>query len=530
MNSRQAFKKSGKNAFKRNWKVCVIVCFLYTFLVGGTIVGSYKQYHGVNYQESYEVIKNVDINAFRGSDNNSEVVNDFIVGINQNELKDNKLIASTRKGVIGSFLNNVSQSGSYLFGFLNALNQYFFHDRVWASAIIIIGTVISFFYWLFVSKVLEVGYARFFLENRKFTKTKQNKLIYPYKIGKVAYSAYTMFIKNFYILLWSFTIVGAFIKHYSYAMVPYILSENQTLKPKEVLKLSEEMMKGHKWELFILDLSFIGWKILGFLTLNISNLFFTIPYQRATYAEVYMALRCDAKEKEILHAKELNDKNLEGDIVEEEYPISSYPENYEKTRRWMRFNYNRKYSIPDYILMFFIFSFVGYLWEVLLHLFRSGVFVNRGALYGPWLPIYGSGCILLLVFLKKYRDNPILYFFIAMLLCGIVEYATSVYLELVHHMAWWNYTGYFLNINGRVCLEGLLLFAAGGTFITYVVAPVLGNILDKVPRKLKVILSVILVVLIAFDFYASSVRPNQGAGVTTEITDSKIDKIKESHS
>ena len=512
MFSRKSFKERGKKAFLRNWKVCIVVCFLYTFLVGGTIVFNY---HSLQ-QNSYQTLKDVDISVLKNHDNNSEVVNDFLKQIKKQEPKNNPAYKTT-KGVIGSFFNNVSQSGSYLFGLLNAINQFFFHDHLWASVIIIIGTVISFFYWLFVSKVLEVGYIRFFLENRKYTKTMPKALLYPFKINKICYIAYTMFLRSLFIFLWSFTIIGGIIKHYAYLLVPYILAEKQTLKPNEVLKLSSNMMKGHKWDLFKLDLSFIGWKLLGLLTLNVSNMLFTKPYLKASITEVYMSIREEAKGKNIINAKDLNDKYLEGDIENTECPINAYPSNYEKTKLWLKFNYKRKYSLVDIILLFFVFSFIGYFWEVMLYLFRTGEFVNRGALYGPWLPIYGSGGILLLILLKKYRDHPILYFFMAFIICGIVEFSTSVFLEIEHNLSWWDYNGYFLNIQGRVCLEGLLLFAAGGSFITYVVAPVLGNMLDKIPKKIKNIFSIIFVLLIACDFYASSVRPNQGNGVTNEI-------------
>ena len=91
-----------------------------------------------------------------------------------------------------------------------------------------------------------------------------------------------------------------------------------------------------------------------------------------------------------------------------------------------------------------------------------------------------------------------------MLVCGTIEYLTSVYLEVVYQAAWWNYNGYFLNLNGRICLEGLLLFGVGSCLVTYILGPIIGNFLDKINKKFKVAICIILVGLIAFDFYASS--------------------------
>ena len=74
-----------------------------------------------------------------------------------------------------------------------------------------------------------------------------------------------------------------------------------------------------------------------------------------------------------------------------------------------------------------------------------------------------------------------------MLVSGLIEYGTSVYLELVHNMSWWNYDGYFLNINGRVCLEGLLVFAIGGIIVTYMLAPLIANFLKRINKKIKIV-------------------------------------------
>lgn len=523
MFNRSKLKRQGKSAFYRNWKSCIIICFIYMVLVGGTIIKVNYQVD-LNYTDNIQNIKINNINNIN-ADSNSDIVNEFIKGLNGEEKnKYPEFFSSATKGVLGSLVNNVSKSGSYLFGFLNAVNQALFKDRIWASVIIIIGAVISLVYWIFVSKVLEVGLARFFLENKKYTKTRANKLLFPYKLKKTTHVAYTMFLKNVYTILWSLTIVGGFIKHYSYSLVPYIIAENPNMKTKDVINLSRKMMNGYKWEMFKLDMSFIGYYLLGLITFNISNLVFTTPYINSTKAECYMHIREMSKTRGIEKIELLKDTNLEGEVVLEEYPLYEYMLKSTKQHKWLKLNYKRSYSITTIILIFFIIACFGYIWEVLLHLFQYGEFVKRGTLQGPWLPIYGAGAIAMLVLLKPFRKNPFVYFVLAMVLSGVIEYGTSVYLELVHHMSWWDYHGFFLNINGRVCLEGLLLFATGGIIVTYLVAPILANLLDKIGKKVKVILCIVLVSLIAFDFYYSGKHPNTGEGVTNEITESKLEE------
>ena len=75
---------------------------------------------------------------------------------------------------------------------------------------------------------------------------------------------------------------------------------------------------------------------------------------------------------------------------------------------------NKIRTITEKILLFFAFSMIGWAWEVIYHLAEEHIVVNRGFLYGPWLPIYGTGGVLILIYLKKYLDRPVLLFFMIM--------------------------------------------------------------------------------------------------------------------
>ena len=77
-------------------------------------------------------------------------------------------------------------------------------------------------------------------------------------------------------------------------MVPYIIKEHPEISGTQAISLSRQMMNGHKWNTFVLDLSFLGWHILSILTLGILEIFFVTPYIQATDAELYKAL-CDAR-------------------------------------------------------------------------------------------------------------------------------------------------------------------------------------------------------------------------------------------
>jgi uncharacterized membrane protein len=143
---------------------------------------------------------------------------------------------------------------------------------------------------------------------------------------------------------------------------------------------------------------------------------------------------------------------------------------------------------------------------------QFGEFVNRGTMYGPWLPIYGSGGILVMILCARFRKNPVAEFFVSLTLCGILEYISSWQLEMRYHQRWWSYDGYFLNLHGRFCAEGLLVFGIGCCAVVYLIAPVFDFLLSKVKEKVLIGVSLVLAVLYGTDFVYSNMHPNMAKG------------------
>ena len=99
------------------------------------------------------------------------------------------------------------------------------------------------------------------------------------------------FLVGLYTFLWSLLfIIPGIVKSYSYSMSLYILSDNKGKGARECIKESKAMTEGHKMELFVLDLSFIGWFLLGSLTCGIAYLY-VIPLYNTTRANAYEALK-----------------------------------------------------------------------------------------------------------------------------------------------------------------------------------------------------------------------------------------------
>lgn len=105
----------------------------------------------------------------------------------------------------------------------------------------------------------------------------------------------TTFLVGLFTMLWSLLLViPGIIKGYSYSMAMYILAENKGMSARECIRKSKEMTQGHKWELFVLELSFLGWGLLGTITLGIGYIWI-IPYMAATEANAYRYLKAQAK-------------------------------------------------------------------------------------------------------------------------------------------------------------------------------------------------------------------------------------------
>jgi len=141
-----------------------------------------------------------------------------------------------------------------------------------------------------VGYLIEVGGQKYFLETSKGDSV-LNNLTYGFTSGKWLNIVRTMFLRSVFTYLWALLfIIPGIIKYYSYRMVPYLLAENPDLDSFEAIERSKEMTSGQKMDMFIMDLSFIGWFILGALLFGVGTVL-VMPYYNATYAELYYTLK-----------------------------------------------------------------------------------------------------------------------------------------------------------------------------------------------------------------------------------------------
>lgn len=318
---RKELKSNARKSLRKNFWRIVGICLLVGFIAGGMRVT-----HHVDNAAKHFIGGRFELPT------NAQIMNELYLNIRQRnapeynetlELLGN--LYSPQKGVLAHIYNRMTEDKSALYGFVNAMDDIFLKDRATQGAIILSGVILLLLFLAFFSNVLEVGQCRFLLENRSYQQVKSGRLLFPWRVRRWKKTAFTMFERSLLIFLWDLTVIGGFIKRYSYKMIPYILAENPDIGHTEAFYLSKKMMYGNKMRAFLLDLSFLGWRILNIFTFGILRHVWITPYMQTTYAELYSALRQEAHCKKYLYHEYLNDELLFTVSTLEDYPVEQYP-------------------------------------------------------------------------------------------------------------------------------------------------------------------------------------------------------------
>lgn len=162
------------------------------------------------------------------------------------------------------------------------------------------------------------------------------------------------------------------------------------------------------------------------------------------------------------------------------------------------------HTIEIYFLLFISYAFLGWCMEVTCKLIQYKKFINRGFLIGPYCPIYGWGALAITILLKRYMEDPLVLFVMSTIICSIIEYLTSYFMEKKYHARWWDYSNKKFNINGRICLETLIPFGILGVAIMYGTNPILFKLYNQIPQLVINILTAILFIGFIVDNIISS--------------------------
>lgn len=188
-------------------------------------------------------------------------------------------------------------------------------------------------------------------------------------------------------------------------------------------------------------------------------------------------------------------------------------------------------TIETYFLLFMSYAILGWCMEVTCKLIEKKKFINRGFLIGPYCPIYGWGAVAITILLSRYMSDPIVLFIMAIVICSILEYFTSYFMEKKYHARWWDYSSKKFNINGRICLETMIPFGILGVAIMYVTNPLLFSLFEKIPEMaLHIISAVLLIGFLIDNIISSNVIESinvEGNKLIKDNTEEITDKVKQ---
>ena len=160
-------------------------------------------------------------------------------------------------------------------------------------------------------------------------------------------------------------------------------------------------------------------------------------------------------------------------------------------------------DIAKLFIIFMFYSICGWIIEVVNVSVLEKKVVDRGFLIGPYCPIYGFGGLYIYIFLNKYYSDPIALFFLTIVECAILEYLTSFVMEKIFKTRWWDYTDKKFNINGRICLETLVLFGLCGIISTYLVNPYLIKFINFINPSVLNVIAIVLAIIFLVDSIVS---------------------------
>lgn len=257
---RKELKAKGKAAYKANRMTCIIAALLLMLVTGGFSAGS-------SVGSSWNTINN---------STNNEPTYDYEYDY------DDISGGMTDLGVEDPFTEAPSPSSLIAPAIIAAV-----------MVVVLIAAAFGAAIGIFLLNPLQVGLRKFFRDNAGNPSTGLDRTNVGMAFHDSSYMKIvgSMFTTGLFTFFWALLmIIPGIYKAYCWRLVPYIISEDPSITGKEARARSAEMMYGSKWASFVLDLSFLGWKLLGLLTLGILNLVFTNPYQAATDAELYLAL------------------------------------------------------------------------------------------------------------------------------------------------------------------------------------------------------------------------------------------------
>jgi uncharacterized membrane protein len=161
------------------------------------------------------------------------------------------------------------------------------------------------------------------------------------------------------------------------------------------------------------------------------------------------------------------------------------------------------YTFTTWVFFFYVYCFLGWVWETLYVSVKKAHWVNRGFMRGPFLPIYGSGAIVVLIFTLPYRTQAGLVFVAGMVSATILEYITGVAMEKMFHVRYWDYGNQKFNLNGHICLSSSLAWGVFSVILTLYGHTFVEKLVLLLNTNVKEFIVLAITVYFSIDLYES---------------------------
>lgn len=187
------------------------------------------------------------------------------------------------------------------------------------------------------------------------------------------------------------------------------------------------------------------------------------------------------------------------------------------------------YHLSQWVLFFFIYSFVGWVWESCYVSARKRRWVNRGFLHGPMLPIYGSGAVVILISTIGVREYPWLIFIFGLTAATVLEYVTGAVMERMFHVKYWDYSNQKLNLNGYICVSSSLCWGMFSVLLVRFVHVPVERAVMRLPLTVSDIIAMVLTVAASVDLTQSFNEAMDFKRVLVQLEESReqIRKLQE---
>lgn len=157
------------------------------------------------------------------------------------------------------------------------------------------------------------------------------------------------------------------------------------------------------------------------------------------------------------------------------------------------------YAQTQWVLLFYFYCIAGWIWETPYVSLRRRQWINRGFLHGPWLPIYGTGAIVILFTTRPVIEHNILVFLVGMLSATLLEFTTGAVMERIFNMRYWDYSQVPFNLNGYICLKVSIAWGFFSLFLVRVLHPPVETAVLSLPNNIAYTLSIAFTVLFSVD-------------------------------